>query len=402
MVERPLDDGPGRFPADHATQRLELLHRDSGQFSTGAAGGKRKRLLPFQRDGVGDQSPTRGQHTQAELKYVGSDPAADENRVRGRQAGQQGPDVPLHDLDLTRGAEAGGIGPGSGSSLGSLLDPDRPRQRIDASGAYPLDGDRTGSGAQIPHQVPRAGTQVGQGGGADGPLGDQPVVLEHLIREAGTPAEDITGGVADHAASLPTTRQARRTPLLVVHTGDGKGKTTAAMGLVLRAWAQGWSVAVVQFVKSGRWPVGEKRALAELDRIYRESGQGGPIAWYQAGTGWSWSAPQTRSDDQGVPVGRHEAAEAASTGWRTVVDLLSQQRHDLYVLDELTHAIRQGWLEEDEVRERLTTRPGHQHVVVTGRGCPASLREAADLVTEMVPVAHPFERGQRGQAGIEW
>ncbi len=190
-----------------------------------------------------------------------------------------------------------------------------------------------------------------------------------------------------------STRQRRLRPVLAVHTGDGKGKTTAAMGTALRAWHQGWSIGVFQFIKSGRWHPGEQAALEALGRLHDATGEGGPVVWETMGTGWSW----TRAFSAGT-----DPAGAAREGWRQVRSLLADEALDFYLLDEFSYALNWGWLDVDEVVDTLTHRPGSQHVVITGRNCPQQLIEAADLVTEMTKISHPFDAGQRGQAGIEW
>lgn len=181
--------------------------------------------------------------------------------------------------------------------------------------------------------------------------------------------------------------------MLVVNTGEGKGKTTAAMGTALRAWHQGWRVGVFQFVKSGRWHVGEEDALRALGQLHEEIGVGGPVTWEVMGTGWSW----TRSFDAA-----ENPEAAAREGWRHVSDLLAHEALDFYLLDEFTYPMDWGWLGVDEVVETLVNRPGTQHVVITGRRAPDALVEVADIVTEMTKIKHPFDVGQRGQAGIEW
>ncbi len=182
---------------------------------------------------------------------------------------------------------------------------------------------------------------------------------------------------------------------MIVHTGDGKGKTTAAMGLALRGWARGWSVGVVQFVKSGKWQPGERAALLALGQLHASTGEGGPVAWYQAGTGWTWSRSATGDRAQ-------EAIDAAQGGWCRAAELLQGAVHDLLILDEITYPMRREWIDTREVVAALTARPGHQHVVLTGRGAPPELLEIADLVTDMTKVAHPYDAGIRGQRGIEW
>ncbi|GAA3648908.1 cob(I)yrinic acid a,c-diamide adenosyltransferase [Streptomyces chitinivorans] len=184
-----------------------------------------------------------------------------------------------------------------------------------------------------------------------------------------------------------TTRQRRNRPLLAVHTGTGKGKSTAAFGLALRAWNQGWPIGVFQFVKSAKWRVGEERAL----RVLGASGEGGTVAWHKMGEGWSW-----------VQRGIESSEEAAREGWEQVKRDLAAETYRLYVLDEFAYPMHWGWVDTGEVVEVLRTRPGVQHVVITGRNAPEELIGAADLVTEMAKVKHPMDAGQKGQRGIEW
>ena len=186
-----------------------------------------------------------------------------------------------------------------------------------------------------------------------------------------------------------TTRQRRRQPLLAVHTGAGKGKSTAAFGMALRAWAQGWSVAVYQFVKSPKWKVGEETALRALG----DTGAGGAVTWHKMGEGWSWI--------QRPGAERDHAAEAAE-GWAQIKRDLAAQAHRFYVLDEFTYPVKWGWVDVADVVAALRGRPGSQHVVVTGRDAHPELVAAADLVTEMTKVKHPMDAGRKGQAGIEW
>jgi cob(I)alamin adenosyltransferase len=184
-----------------------------------------------------------------------------------------------------------------------------------------------------------------------------------------------------------TTRQRRGRPLVVVHTGPGKGKSTAAFGLALRAWNQGWPIAVYQFVKSAKWRVGEENALTTLGA----SGSGGTVSWHKMGEGWSWI--QRNTDDH---------AERAAEGWAQIRRDLAAQAYRLYVLDEFTYPIKWGWVNVDDVIAVLAGRPGNQHVVITGRDAHPRLVAFADLVTEMTKVKHPMDAGQKGQKGIEW
>jgi cob(I)alamin adenosyltransferase len=179
-----------------------------------------------------------------------------------------------------------------------------------------------------------------------------------------------------------TTRQRRNRPLVVVHTGDGKGKSTAAFGLALRGWNQGWSIAVFQFVKSAKWRLGEQTAFEQLG-----------IEWHKMGSGWSWSRKQGDEEDH---------AAAAVEGWAEIKRRIAAEEHDLLLLDEFTYPIDWGWVDVDDVVETLANRPGHQHVVITGRRAHPRLIEVADLVTEMTKVKHPMDAGQKGQKGIEW
>ena len=190
-----------------------------------------------------------------------------------------------------------------------------------------------------------------------------------------------------------TTKERRNRPLLIVHTGVMKGKSTAAFGLALRGWNQGWSIGVFQFVKSARWKVGEEAALLALGEVHERTGQGGPVEWHKMGAGWSWSRrPGTEVDH----------AEAAREGWREIARRLADERHTLYVLDEFTYPITWGWVDLAEVLDTLANRPGHQHVVITGRNAADELVAAADLVTEMTKIKHPMDTGAKGQRGIEW
>jgi len=181
-----------------------------------------------------------------------------------------------------------------------------------------------------------------------------------------------------------TTRQRRRQAVFAVHTGHGKGKSTAAFGMALRAWSAGWDIGVFQFVKSPKWKVGEETALKAL---------GERITWHKMGEGWSWiQRPGTERD---------HAAEAAE-GWAQIKRDLAARTHDFYVLDEFTYPMKWGWVDVADVVATVNGRPGTQHVVITGRDAHPDLIAAADLVTEMTKVKHPMDAGRKGQQGIEW
>ncbi|MCU1623051.1 MAG: cob(I)yrinic acid a,c-diamide adenosyltransferase [Frankiales bacterium] len=186
-----------------------------------------------------------------------------------------------------------------------------------------------------------------------------------------------------------TTRQRRNRPLLVVHTGEMKGKSTAAFGMALRAWNQGWPVGVFQFVKSAKWKVGEETAL----KVLGASDEGGPVTWHKMGEGWSWTRKQGTDEDH---------AANAREGWEQIKRDLVAETYRFYVLDEFTYLLKWGWLDIDDVVAALTNRPGQQHVVITGRDAHPRLVEIADLVLETTKVKHPMDAGQKGQRGIEW
>ncbi len=190
-----------------------------------------------------------------------------------------------------------------------------------------------------------------------------------------------------------TTRQRRNRPLVMLHSGDGKGKSTAAFGLALRGWNQGWSIGVFQFVKSAKWRIGEQTALETLNDLHTQTGQGGPIEWNKMGSGWSWSRKEGSADE-------HE--QAAAEGWQEIKRRLAEERHTLYVLDEFTYPMKWGWVDVDDVVATLQARTGQQHVVITGRNPDPRLADIANLHTQMTEIRHPFNEGQKGQRGIEW
>jgi cob(I)alamin adenosyltransferase len=185
----------------------------------------------------------------------------------------------------------------------------------------------------------------------------------------------------DLGSAEPRRRKPRDRPLMIVVTGHGKGKSTASFGMLLRSWARGYRCGVFQFVKSGKWRVGEQKAAIEL----------GGIDWEKMGDGWSW-----------ISRDLDESAELARLGWEHVKDCIAQERYEFLLLDELTYPIKYGWIDGDDVVATLRDRPGFQHVVVTGRDAPPGLVAAADLVSEVVKVKHPMDRGIRAQQGIEW
>lgn len=190
-----------------------------------------------------------------------------------------------------------------------------------------------------------------------------------------------------------TTRQRRNRPLVMVHTGPGKGKSTAAFGTALRAWNQGWDIGVFQFVKSAKWRIGEQAVLERLGQLHHTENIGGPVEWHKMGSGWSWSRKSGTEADH--------AADAAE-GWAEVKRRLRAEQHDLYILDEFTYPLKWGWVDVDDVVQTLRDRPGRQFIVITGRDADQRLIDSADLVTEMTKIKHPMDAGQKGQRGIEW
>jgi cob(I)alamin adenosyltransferase len=169
--------------------------------------------------------------------------------------------------------------------------------------------------------------------------------------------------------------------LLIVHTGKGKGKSTAAFGLVFRALGNGMKVAIVQFVK-GKWQTGERAALEKF---------GDQVTIHTMGEGFTWET-QNRARDIA-------AAEAA---WEKAKALVADSEHQMVVLDELNIVLRYDYLDTTEVVAVLKARPPMKHVVVTGRNAKDEIVDAADLVTDMTQIKHPFRSGVKAQKGIEF
>jgi cob(I)alamin adenosyltransferase len=167
--------------------------------------------------------------------------------------------------------------------------------------------------------------------------------------------------------------------LVLVHTGDGKGKTSAAMGIVVRALARGWKVLVVQFIKSGDWRAGERDVLGELG-----------AEWRNGGDGFSWDSGDL-----------DRSAEVAADAWAAAAEAIAAGEHDLVVLDEITFAMNWGWIDTDEVVVTIAGRPSNVSVVATGRDAPAPLLDVADTVTEMTNVRHAFDSGVAAKRGID-
>jgi cob(I)alamin adenosyltransferase len=167
---------------------------------------------------------------------------------------------------------------------------------------------------------------------------------------------------------------------VLVNTGHGKGKSTAAFGVVLRGVARGWRVSVIQFVKSGRWKVGEERICRELG-----------VDWARTGDGFTWL-----TDDL------ERSRALAQAAWELARATIAAGEHRLVVLDELTYPMNWGWIRTGEVSETLRARPDHVNVIATGRDAPAELVDVADTVTEMTKVRHAYDRGVRAKRGLDF
>ncbi|MEA3349856.1 MAG: cob(I)yrinic acid a,c-diamide adenosyltransferase [Chloroflexota bacterium] len=169
--------------------------------------------------------------------------------------------------------------------------------------------------------------------------------------------------------------------LIIVNTGIGKGKTTAALGILMRACGHGQKACVIQFIKSetGRW--GEVKTAEKLG-----------IEWHKTGSGFSMS-----------PKGDQEAAAKARQGWKLAQEKIVSGQYDLILLDEFTYLLHNDWLDTAEVITWLKeNKPANLHIIITGRSAPSALVKFADLVTEMLKIKHPFDQGIKGQRGIEF
>jgi cob(I)alamin adenosyltransferase len=191
--------------------------------------------------------------------------------------------------------------------------------------------------------------------------------------------------VTDDPTEVPTEdprpKDLRRAPSVVlVNTGHGKGKSSAAFGVVLRSVARGWPVAVVQFLKSGNWNTGEEKICTQLG-----------VEWRALGEGFTWDS-EDLTEDQAV----------AQEAWRQARALIEAGEHRLVVLDEITYPMNWGWISTDEVVATVRSRPEHVNVVLTGRDAPPALVDAADTVTEMREVKHAYQQGIRAIKGIDY
>ena len=172
--------------------------------------------------------------------------------------------------------------------------------------------------------------------------------------------------------------------LVIVNTGNGKGKTTASLGMVLRSLGHGYKVAIIQFIK-GAWEPSEKKAFS----VWKESGQ---LVFHAMGEGFTW---ETQDRDRDL--------EKAQSAWDKGLEYIRNPEYKLVLLDEINIAIKLGYLRVEEVLAGLKEKPERNHVILTGRGAPQSLIEQADLVTEMSLVKHPFrDQAVKAQPGIEY
>jgi cob(I)alamin adenosyltransferase len=180
-----------------------------------------------------------------------------------------------------------------------------------------------------------------------------------------------------------TIRKARKKAgLVIVNTGDGKGKSTAAFGLMTRAWGRNMEVCVVQFIKSDGAHFGEQKAMKKMG-----------IDWACSGDGFTWTS---RNMEETIARARH--------GWNLAKERILTTKYQVVILDEFTYPMRYGWLDTKEVIDWLkANKPAALHIIITGRDAPEALIEYADLVTEMREIKHPFkEQGVRAQPGIEY
>ena len=168
--------------------------------------------------------------------------------------------------------------------------------------------------------------------------------------------------------------------LVLVNTGNGKGKSSAAFGVMLRALALDWKVAVVQFIKSSDWKVGE-------EKIGRQLG----VDWHAFGDGFTWDSDNIENDKA-----------HARAGWAQAKAIIEAGDHQLVILDEITYLCTWGWVEIDDVVAAVRERPYHVNIVLTGRDAPQALIDVADTVTEMTEVKHAYQAGIRAKRGIDY
>ncbi len=172
----------------------------------------------------------------------------------------------------------------------------------------------------------------------------------------------------------------RADSLVLVNTGNGKGKSSAAFGVMGRAWARGWRVVVVQFVKGGKWQVGEKKLADHLG-----------IEWQTLGDGFTWESTDI---DETIAKGRH--------AWTVASEKLTSGAYDLVILDEITYAVSYVLFYVADVVRVVTSRARTTNVIITGRNAPQEVIDIADTVTEMTMIKHAYQQGVRAKKGIEY
>ena len=190
------------------------------------------------------------------------------------------------------------------------------------------------------------------------------------------PTEDVEPGAQPADGALFP----KRNPLVLLYTGDGKGKTSSALGVTMRAWGRGWKVCWLQFIKSKTANYGETRAAKRMG-----------IEMIPLGDGFTWLSKDINKD-----------IALARECWALAREKIESAAYDLVVLDEITYPITYGWLEADEVIAALRERPANVHVIMTGRNAAPELVEFADLVSEMTEVKHPYQQGIKAQRGIDF
>lgn len=181
---------------------------------------------------------------------------------------------------------------------------------------------------------------------------------------------------------IEKTERDKRKGLLINITGNGKGKTTSALGTSLRALGWGWKVSILQFVKSSR-RTGEKQ-FADNSEL--------PLEIIPLGAGFSWRKGADENKDK----------KCAESAWELAKEYINKAEVDLLVLDELNIALKKGWLNASEILTGLKQKPSWMHIIITGRGALPELIDASDLVSEIQEIKHPFNQGIKAQKGIEW
>jgi cob(I)alamin adenosyltransferase len=168
--------------------------------------------------------------------------------------------------------------------------------------------------------------------------------------------------------------------IILVNTGNGKGKSSAAFGVMGRAWARGWQVGVIQFIKSGAWNTGEHKLAKHLG-----------IEWHESGDGFTWDSTDL-----------DETAAKAKHAWGVAKEKLESGDYDLLILDELTYTITFNWVDEADIISALINRSPKTNVIITGRDATQGLLDIADTATEMQIIKHAYEKGISAMKGIEF